>query len=571
MELNELIKKELILNNCFSEEELNNFIIEANKENLLLSEYLIKNNKIDIDFIFNLYSKIFNIEYLKSINIYSLNKELLNKFNKSFILIKRVIPYREIDEELIVLIDNPLKMNEVSSLYYFSINNFKFKLVNPKTMDTLIEYISSKEDSEEALVEFNKTSEKKENKKENILTSEDFLTGPSIQLADSLLKEAISENASDIHIEPRTNEVIIRFRIDGSLKFHSKISKEVYSSLLARYKIIAQMDISERRRPQDGKVTMDYNGIKYDFRISSLPIIYGEKLVIRLFSSLLNNESIEYLIHDKEDLNLVNDLLSAPYGIILLTGPTGSGKTTTLYSFLRRLNKPERNITTIEDPVENNILGINQVQVNTKTGLSFSLALRSILRQDPNIIMIGEIRDSETAKIAVQSAITGHLVFSSVHTNNALSTVTRLIDMGVEPYLVADSMVGAISQRLVKRLCPYCKKEHIVTKEEELFLDIKKGTKVYEALGCQECNNTGYLGRIGVFEILKMNDKLKNAISTHYDDLDLLKTIAFNEGLVPLAKKTSRLVLEGITSIDEFKSINNVSELIHEKNLIKNN
>lgn len=566
MNINEILKNEFIKDEVIKKEDADALVEEANEKDEVLFVYLIKDKEYDANKVYNSLANSFGIEYFPIINIYSIDRNLVSSSNKTFILIKRIVPYQMKENKLIVLIDNPLKINDAINLsYFFEGVEFEYRLINFKVMDSLINYINSRSTSEEALSEFNKTTEeKKPTKKESL---DDYLDGPSIQLADSLLREAINEHASDIHIEPKENEVRVRFRIDGALKEHGTLSKDVYASLLARYKIMSRLDISERRKPQDGKITLENDGRKYDFRVSTLPIIYGEKLVIRLFSSFMSNSDLSFLIEDEKDLTLINELLAAPYGIILLTGPTGSGKTTTLYSFLRKLNKESVNITTIEDPVENNIDGINQVQVNTKTGLTFSAALRSILRQDPNVIMIGEIRDSETAKIAVQSAITGHLVFSTVHTNDALTTVTRLIDMGVEPYLVADSLVGAISQRLVRRLCPHCKKEHHLTKEEAYFLDLEEGETVYEPGGCEYCNGTGYQGRIGVFEILKMSDRLKNAVSTHYDDLELLHDLALEEGEELLHQKAAKLVRDGMTSIEEFKTINNVSEIIHEKRI----
>lgn len=329
------------------------------------------------------------------------------------------------------------------------------------------------------------------------------------------------------------------------------------------------LDISERRRPQDGKISLVEGNTTYDFRVSTIPTIYGEKIVIRLYSSFNDTEDLKYLCTNEEDFKMINSFLESPNGIVLLTGPTGSGKTTTLYSFLMKLNKEDTNIITIEDPVENQIDGINQVQVNYKTGLDFATALRSVLRQDPNIVMIGEIRDSETAYIAVQAAITGHLVFSTVHTNDAITTLTRLIGMGVEPYLVSDAIRGAVSQRLVRKLCPHSKKEHLVTKEESEFLDIPVGTVVYEPNGCEFFNGTGFVERIAVFEMLQMTDELRQIVNTNHENSNLIKETAIKSGFKELYEKTSDLVRSGVTSIAEFKQINNIADILHNKELKK--
>lgn len=298
----------------------------------------------------------------------------------------------------------------------------------------------------------------------------------------------------------------IRYRIDGELSDRANFPIESYPAICARLKIIAEMNIAERRIPQDGRVNMVINGVEYDFRVSSIPTVWGEKFVIRILDKSAFNFSREELGFTEAGGALVDKILAHPHGIVLLTGPTGCGKSTTLYSFLRELNKPNVNITTVEDPVEYTLEGINQIQVNVKADMTFAAALRSILRQDPDIVMIGEIRDEETAQIAIRAAITGHLVFSTLHTNDAPGAMVRLVDMGVSGYLAADALVGVISQRLVKRLCPACKKKGKTNAREMAMLGIKEPVSIYRPQGCQYCNGTGYKGRIAVHEIMYMND-----------------------------------------------------------------
>ena len=312
------------------------------------------------------------------------------------------------------------------------------------------------------------------------------------------------------------------------------------------------MDISEKRKPQDGRITMEIDKIEYDIRVSILPTVFGEKCVMRLAQKKALTRDKKELGFSDEELKAFDHILMNTNGIILVTGPTGSGKSTTLYTALSELNKEDVNIITVEDPVEANIDGINQVQVNNKADLTFASALRSILRQDPDIIMIGEIRDQETAQIAVQASITGHLVVSTLHTNSSASTISRLEDMGVESYLLADSVKGIIAQRLVRRLCLACKREHLLTEEQKAFMNIPafRTVKIYEPCGCEKCANTGYKGRIGIYEIMTITPKLKSLISKGVDIEDINKA-ACDEGMHTLRQSAEKLVLEGVTSFQE--------------------
>ena len=349
------------------------------------------------------------------------------------------------------------------------------------------------------------------------------------------------------------NQVRIRYRIDGALYERITYNPSLLPAITARIKIIGGMDISEKRKPQDGRITQVVDGQEFDIRVSVLPTVYGEKTVMRLTSKTGLTRQKNQLGFRPDEEKKFDHILANPHGIILVTGPTGSGKSTTLYTALSELNKEDVNIITVEDPVEANIDGINQVHVNVKAELTFASALRSILRQDPDIIMIGEIRDGETAGIAVQASITGHLVVSTLHTNSTSGSIGRLIDMGVEPYLLADAIVGIIAQRLVRRLCPKCKKKVLATEEQKELLG-KPGyagdIEIYEPVGCSECDNTGFKGRIGVYEIMEITPKLKPYISRKAS-AEELKEVALSEGMNTLRMSATRLVFEGITSVAE--------------------
>lgn len=382
--------------------------------------------------------------------------------------------------------------------------------------------------------------------------NQDVNNSPVVLLVNSMIEQAARQRASDIHIEALENIVRVRFRIDGALYEKFKYDIHLLPAIIARLKIIGGMDISEKRKPQDGRITMVIDRVEYDIRVSILPTVFGEKCVMRLAQKKALTRNKKDLGLAEDDLRAFDNILKNPNGILLVTGPTGSGKSTTLYTALSELNNEDVNIITVEDPVEANIDGINQVQVNPKAELTFASALRSILRQDPDIIMIGEIRDGETAQIAVQASITGHLVVSTLHTNSAAATISRLEDMGIESYLLADSLVGIIAQRLVRRLCPNCKKEHYATEDEKKVMNIDENGDIliYEAAGCEKCDNTGYTGRIGIYEILTVTQNIKNLISRRAT-ADEVARAAQTEGMHTLRQSATKLVLEGTTSYKE--------------------
>lgn len=491
------------------------------------------------------------------IDMLDIDVELFNMFTFEFMKRYKIIPISINPEgKLLIAIGKPLDTSSINAINIQFNNEIDYILVPPSQIDRYIDSIAAVKSTSEALDDLNTEGDKalfKESQEE--IEENDVVNNPSVRLVDSIIKEAVPYRASDIHIEPFEKVVKVRYRIDGDLRERAEFPINFYSAISARIKIMAGLDISERRIPQDGRINLVIGGKEFDFRVSSLPTVFGEKFVIRV----LDKTSFRFTRNDlgfTNDENVVLDkMLSRPHGIILLTGPTGCGKSTTLYSFLKEVNKAEVNIVTVEDPVEYIMGGINQIQVNPKANMTFSTALRSILRQDPDIIMVGEMRDEETAEIAVRAAITGHLVFSTLHTNDAPGAITRLEDMGVAEYLLSDALVGVIAQRLVKRLCPECKKKGRTTEKEMEILGIKKQMSIYRPQGCQFCNGTGYKGRIAVHEIMYMNENMRSAVIRE-KNLEVLRELAKQNGMVTLWNSCKSLVEQGVTSIQELMTLN---------------
>ncbi len=495
------------------------------------------------------------------IDMLDIDKTLFDLF--SFELMKRnkIVPvWMNDDGVLLVATGKPLDCLTISNISSQLICRVDYVLVPPAQIDRYIDSITAVISTSEALDDLNAEgdsalfSEKGRDDSSDALEG-DVVNNPSVRLVDSVIKEAVPYRASDIHIEPFEKNVKVRYRIDGDLQERAVFPINSYAAISARIKIMAKMNIAERRVPQDGRINLIVGGKEFDFRVSSLPTVFGEKFVIRVLDKTSFQFTREDLGFTPDENVLIDKMLSKPHGIILLTGPTGCGKSTTLYAFLKELNRSDVNIVTVEDPVEYIMPGINQTQVNEKANMTFSVALRSILRQDPDIIMIGEMRDEETAEIAVRSALTGHLVFSTLHTNDAPGAVTRLEDMGMEDYLLADALVGVIAQRLVKRLCPACKKRGKTNAKEMEILGIDEPISIFRPQGCQFCNGTGYKGRIAIHEIMYMSENMRNAVSTE-KNLEKLRETAKENGMVTLWDSCRDIVMKGITSIQELMAFN---------------
>lgn len=373
---------------------------------------------------------------------------------------------------------------------------------------------------------------------------------PIVKLATAIVENSFRMDATDIHIEPFKDITRIRVRVNGDLVNLMEISNTLHTPLVTRFKILSGMNIAEKRVPQDGRMSQVVDGTVLDLRVSNLPMVYGEKVVLRILAGDSMVKRIQDLGMTAYNYDRFTACLKVPQGVILVTGPTGSGKSTTLYAALGEIAKPNLNVITVEDPVEKKIANINQCQINDKAGMTFAAALRSILRQDPDIIMVGEMRDEETASIAIRAAITGHLVLSTIHTNDASSTVTRLVDMGVEPYMVATSLIGIVAQRLTKKLCPECKKAVMTTPQDLELMEIDTPMEIYAPVGCPKCNDTGYKGRTAIHEILLSTPEMQ-ALITRGAKADQIQELAKQQGCRLLRDNVSRLIQEGITSIDE--------------------
>ena len=385
---------------------------------------------------------------------------------------------------------------------------------------------------------------------------------PTIRFVNSVIQRAITERASDIHLEPQEGEMVVRMRIDGVLRRIFTVPANLQATVIARLKIMGGMNIAERKIPQDGRAMVTAKDKEIDLRISSIPTIYGEKIVLRLLDKSSGHINRKTIGLEGEDEKKYDRLLKNSSGVILIVGPTGSGKSTTMCAMIQELCSEQTNIMTLEDPVEYNIPGANQCQINEKTGMTFAVGLRSILRQDPDVISVGEIRDGETASIAVRAAITGHLVISTLHTNDAVSTISRLVDIGVEPYMISSALRGVVSQRLVRKICPHCRKAYTPTEEEKRMVGIPENEDVtfYKGEGCQECGRTGYRGRRGVFEILTLDAALRREVANNASSEELTKT-ALENGFVTMKDNCRRLVLEGVTTVAEAaKAINSAAE-----------
>ena len=545
----------LVEEGILTEEQLEEALKAAKAENKKIGEAITDLGFASEQDIAEALSSQLGFEYVNLSTVH-IPDNVLSLINESVLRKHLMIPYAFVPNTI-----NQVKVAMVDPMDMSAIDDFRIVtnlLVVPSvatTRDILIALDRYYGDTEtiKAAQEYAREREDLAAKlAEGDLSSQDVQSSPVVQLVTSMVEQAARQRASDIHIEAKEDSVRVRFRIDGSLYEKFTYSIHLLPAIMARLKIIGGMDIAEKRKPQDGRFTIMVDKREYDIRVSVLPTVYGEKCVMRLAQKKALTRNKSELGFSPSELKAFDDILKNPNGILLVTGPTGSGKSTTLYTALSELNKEDVNIVTVEDPVEANIDGINQVQVNVKAELTFASALRSILRQDPDIIMIGEIRDGETAQIAVQASITGHLVVSTLHTNSAAGSISRLINMGVEGYLLADSLVGIIAQRLVRRLCPYCKKPHLITETERRIMGIRADVnpEIYEPVGCERCDNTGYSGRIGIYEIMKITPPLKELISKNAS-VSELKQMGMREGMHTLRQSATMLVIKGITSVHE--------------------
>ncbi|MFO1443104.1 Flp pilus assembly complex ATPase component TadA [Bacillus sp. Bva_UNVM-123] len=457
-----------------------------------------------------------------------------------------LIPLKKEGDKLFVAMADPMDFFAIDDLRLST--GFQIETAIA-TKDDILRAINKYYNIDEGFEELIGDNQQTERVQEETITDQD---SPVVRLVNQILSNAVAMKASDIHLDPQETKVIIRYRIDGVLRVERILPKHMQGVLIARIKIMANLDITEHRIPQDGRIKVNLEFHPVDLRVSTLPTVYGEKIVMRILDLGSSLNDIDKLGFNKLNLERFIEMIEKPTGIVLLTGPTGSGKSSTLYAALNRLNSEEVNVITIEDPVEYQLEGINQIQVNSNVGMTFAAGLRSILRQDPNIIMVGEIRDKETVEVAIRASLTGHLVLSTLHTNDSIGTITRLMDMGVEPFLVASSLSGVVAQRLVRRVCRDCKTEHEPSKREmEIFA--KRGMsieKVMKGRGCSSCNMTGYKGRIAIHEVLVINDDIRRAIMNG-ESIAKLREMAIRNKTIFLIDDGLLKVKQGLTSTEE--------------------
>ncbi len=527
-------------------------------------EAIIRSNVLNDKQIMEAFSEYYELPFRVNIFEKEIDPELAQLIPIAFAKKNRIIPLNKDNNKVYVAVSPPIdlySLDEVKSLFNCEVEPF----LSPShvVLDCINKvYERDREVTENIEGDVTGISEADFQEPKDLLEAED--EAPIIRFVNSLLFQAVKEKASDIHVECFEKDVMIRFRKDGMLHKITEIPKKLQSSVISRLKIMAELDIAERRKPQDGRIRVKVAGRDVDVRISTVPTSWGESVVMRLLDRSSVLLSLEDLGVTGQKLTDINNFIKRPHGIILVTGPTGSGKTTTLYASLVRINSPDKKIITIEDPVEYQLQGVNQIQVNTKVNLSFANGLRSILRQDPDVILVGEIRDRETADIAIHASLTGHLVFSTLHTNDSASAITRLIDMGIEPFLVSSSLMAVVAQRLVRHLCNHCKEEYTPTDEELMKIGIPRASVLNDVLfrstGCEQCLDTGFAGRSGIFEILKMDDEIRN-LTLQSTDSSTIKKKSVERGLITLRGDGIAKILMGQTSIDEVLRVTEQDEV----------
>ena len=549
----------LIAAGAITEEQLQEALAYQKENGGKLGNVLVELGFISDQILITLLTQQLGIDYI-SLKGAKIEDSVVHLVPEPMIAKYRVMPV-EIDPDnpniLKVAMSDPQDLDAIDDISLVTNLQVEPMLANESDINDAIGKYYGSAQAMEAAEQYKKEQAVSLGPDENEEGNEDIDNSPIVLLVKQIIEGGVRQRASDIHIEALETGVRVRYRIDGALKQVMSYDLSILPGITARIKIIGGLDIAEKRKPQDGRITIMVDRKEFDVRVSILPTVFGEKTVMRLTSKDGLTKPKSGLGFDEEQLKVFDGILSNPHGIILVTGPTGSGKSTTLYTSLSELNKEDVNIITVEDPVEANINGINQVQVNVKAEMTFAAALRSILRQDPDIILIGEIRDGETANIAVQAAITGHLVVSTLHTNSAASTITRLVDMGIEDYIVGDAVVGVIAQRLVRRLCTTCKQPRYVEEDERQLLGVPEDEEdviVYEPVGCPLCNDTGYSGRIGVYEMMPVSRSLQ-AIIASGATADKIEKQALKEGMLTLRMGAAKHVLNGITSIAEMKKI----------------
>ena len=530
-----------------------------------LEEILIKSRVLDEKEVLEILSEFYEFPYTLTISEREIDTELVKILPISFAKKFRLMPYQKKNGKVMIILSPPVDLyalDEIRSLFGCEID--PVLALNHTVIDTINRvYERGKEMTEGIEDDSTGISEYDLQEPKDLLEAED--EAPIIRFVNSLLFQAVKEKASDIHLECFEKELSVRFRKDGILHEITSVPKKLQASIISRVKIMAELDIAEKRKPQDGRIRVKVAGRDVDVRISTVPTTWGESVVMRILDRSSVILTLEDLGLSGKKLQVFETLILRPHGIILVTGPTGSGKTTSLYAGLERINSPDKKIITVEDPVEYQIQGINQIQVNPKVNLTFANGLRSILRQDPDVILVGEIRDRETADIAIHASLTGHLVFSTLHTNDSASAITRLIDMEIEPFLVASSLMAVIAQRLLRFLCSSCKEPYEPHEDELHRMGIRRSQLhdgvLYRAKGCEKCFNMGYSGRTAIFEMLLIDDDIRNLTLSQVDSTKI-KRKAIEHGMTTLRMDGAEKVARGLTSVDEVMRVTEEESVI---------
>ncbi|MBE5896691.1 MAG: type II secretion system protein GspE [Lachnospiraceae bacterium] len=558
----------LIAAGTINEEQLNR-ALEIQKETKdRLGTVLIENNIITEDQLIESLQMQLGIEYVDLTQV-KIPIELASAVPKNIAKQYGVVPVQIVRDEIYLAMSDPLNFYAIEEVKKSARKKVVPMVARSSSVEYAIQVLYGNEGAAKAIEEMKMESAASANGDSvtpatafttNVIGDDSVSNAPTIRLVNSIIERAVDERASDIHIEPREEDLYVRMRIDGLMREILTVPKDLQNSVISRIKVISGLDISEKRVPQDGRFNVHVRGKDIDLRVSTLPTVYGEKIVARLLDKSDGRVTKEKVGLTGRDEEIFDKMMKWHSGVILLVGPTGSGKTTTMYAMINELNKPEVNLVTLEDPVEYNVDGVNQVQINEKTGMTFAAGLRAILRQDPDIVAVGEIRDGETAEIAMRAAITGRLVLSTIHTNDAVGTIERLQDIGVEPYLTASALRGIISQRLVRRICPHCKTAYDPSIEEleDLRLPKRPGMKFYRGTGCPECFNTGYRGRAAIFEMLPMNQAVREMISEKERRSVIEEKLkSADSGFVSMRENAIRMMLEGVTTVEEVMRVTN--------------
>lgn len=545
------IGKYLVEKGLITEEQLQQ-VLEKQKgeKGKLFGDVVIEMKYVsDVDFAKCLAERL-NVQYI-DLDTTQLIPDVVKRIPEATARKYNVIAVNKVGKRMMVATNDPINFYVFEDLRVITGCNITALLATKASINRAIGKMYSEGQVSAVVDEATKEKEEEVNLEELDLTADRIENAPIVKLATAIVENSYRQDATDIHIEPFKTYTKIRIRVNGDLIELMTLSSALHVSLTTRFKILSGMNIAEKRIPQDGRMSQVVDGTTLDLRVSNLPMVYGEKVVIRILATGdMSLRKITDLGMTQYNYERFASCLKVPQGVVLVTGPTGSGKSTTLYAALGEIAKPNVNVITVEDPVEKKVDGINQCQINDKAGMTFAAALRSILRQDPDIIMVGEMRDAETAEIAIRAAITGHLVLSTLHTNDAASTVTRLVDMGVEPYMVATSLIGIVAQRLTKVLCPDCKKLRMSRQDENELMGIDHSIQVYEAGGCPKCKDTGYKGRTAIHEILLATPEMQSLI-TRGAKADEIQVLAREQGCLLLRDNVSKLVQEGVTSMDE--------------------